>query len=137
MIVRNAGHWVFLLVHFSVFFRQNVHLADTTISTCGEHLTTIGLFSTKHARHESGHAISVILEVINVCTETIFTLVLYDTIGLDDGSRADVPESHCAIATTRVADCFIITDPDRLNHACMSAALQNALDVLRPHIDHM
>ena len=79
----------------------------------------------------------MVLEVINVCAETIFTLVLNDAIGLDDGSCADVPESHRTIAATRVADCFIIADPDRLDHARMAAALQNALDVLRPHIDHM
>ena len=137
MIVRNARHRVILLVHSSVFFRQDVHFAYATISTCGEHRSTIRLFASKHARHESGHAIRMVLEVINVCTETIFTLVLNDTISLDDGSRADVPKSNCAIATARVADCFIIADPDRLDHARVTAALQNALDVLRPHIDHM
>ena len=79
----------------------------------------------------------MVLEVINVCTETIFTLVFHDTICLDDGSRSYVPKSDCAIAAARVADCFIIADPDRLDHACVTAALQNALDVLRPHIDHM
>ena len=137
MIVRNAGYRVILLVYPSVFFRQDVYFAYATISTCGERCSTIRLFATKHARHESGHAIRMVLEVINVCTETIFTLILHDAISLDDGSSADVPESHRAIAAARVADCFIIADPDRLDHACVTATLQNALDVLRPHINHM
>ena len=80
----NAGHRVILLVHSSVFLRQNVHLADATISTCREHGLTSRLFASKLARHQSGHAIRVEHKVIDEFIETIFALILHDTIGLDD-----------------------------------------------------
>ena len=84
IVMSNAGHRVILLVHSSVFLRQNVHLADATISTCREHGLTSRLFASKLARHQSGHAIRVEHKVIDEFIETIFALILHDTIGLDD-----------------------------------------------------
>ena len=72
-------------------------------------------------------------QIINISLQLILLL----TVDMDDTACAYIPQSHCPVTTSRIQYRLVFTDPDRFNHARMTARFKEVLNVWRSDIDHV
>ena len=67
----------------------------------------------------------------------VLAAILLLTVSLNDRARSDIPQSDCAIASASVENGFILTDPNRFDHARVTATFEEIFLVRTPAVDHV
>ena len=77
--------------------------------------------------------VNQVIDIIVISLQLVLLLAIY----VNHTASADVPQSHCSIATSRVQNGLVLAHPDRFYHARVAARLEKMFDLWRSDIDHM